>query len=312
MKPKVIITAYAHPMLARELEQRGYAVDVQEKIDYGALSEVISEYTGIIVSTRIEIDAALLAKASSLKWIGRLGSGMEIIDVAYATAKQIICLSSPEGNRNAVAEHCLGMLLSLMHCITQSRDEVRDRKWRREPNRGYELYGRKVGIIGFGNTGSAFARLLSSFDVTILAHDKYHHGFGGGYIQEASLEEISAEADVISLHLPLTAETKYYADSHFFENLKRKPFFLNASRGSVVDPHALISALNDGRIAAAGIDVLENEDLTAYTEQEMAQLDNLSHRPNVIVTPHIAGYTHEALFKMSDVLIKKLDAAFSG
>ena len=132
MKPKVIITAYAHPMLARELEQRGYAVDVQEKIDYGALSEVISEYTGIIVSTRIEIDAALLAKASSLKWIGRLGSGMEIIDVAYATAKQIICLSSPEGNRNAVAEHCLGMLLSLMHCITQSRDEVRDRKWRRE------------------------------------------------------------------------------------------------------------------------------------------------------------------------------------
>lgn len=311
MKPKVIITAYAHPMLAKELEQRGYAVDVQENINYGRLSEVVSQYTGMIVSTRIEIDAALLANASSLKWIGRLGSGMEIIDVPFATSKQIICLSSPEGNCNAVAEHCLGMLLSLMHCITQSRDEVRERKWRREPNRGYELYGRKVGIIGFGNTGSAFARLLSSFGVTILGHDKYHHGFGGGHIEEVSLEEIAAHADVISLHLPLTPETKYYADTHFFENLKRKPFFLNASRGSVVNAHALIEALENGRIAAAGIDVLENEDLTTYTEREMAQLDNLSHRPNVIVTPHIAGYTHEALFKMSDVLIKKLDGAFS-
>ena len=311
MKPKVIITAYAHPMLARELEQRGYVVHVHEKINYDSLSEVVSEYTGMIVSTRIEIDAAMLAKASSLKWIGRLGSGMDIIDVAYATSKQIICLSSPEGNCNAVAEHCVGMLLSLMHCITQSRDELRDRKWRREPNRGYELSGRKVGIIGFGHTGNEFARLLLPFGVTVLAHDKYHHGFAGGHIEEASLEEISAHADVISLHLPLTAETNYYADSHFFENLKRKPFFLNTSRGSVVNTHALIAALDDGRIAAAGIDVLENEELTTYTEQEMAQLDNLSHRPNVIVTPHIAGYTHEALFKMSDVLIKKLDAALS-
>ena len=310
MKPKVIITAYEHTSMPGELERRGYDVYVNEKINYEQLSEVIDQYTGIVVSTRIQIDEALLKRATSLKWIGRLGSGMEIIDVDYAKSKQILCLSSPEGNRDAVAEHCLGMLLSLMHRIAHARDEVREGKWLREPNRGYELRGRKVGVIGFGNTGSSFASLLAPFGVTVLAHDKYRKDFAGGYVHEASLEEILDEAEVISFHLPLTAETTHYANDHFFNKLKKVPYFLNASRGGVVNTDALLLALDKGLIAAAGIDVLENEDLATYTDHERNRLNDLSHRSNVILTPHIAGYTHEALFKMSDVLIKKLDEAF--
>lgn len=295
--------------MPRELESRGYDVDVNEKITYQQLSELIDQYTGIVVSTRIQIDAALLEKATSLKWIGRLGSGMEIIDVDCARSKNILCLSSPEGNRDAVAEHCLGMLLSLMHRIAHSRDEVKEGKWLREPNRGYELRGRKVGIIGFGNTGTAFASLLAPFGVTVLAHDKYRKGFGGGHVQEGNLEEILDQAEVISFHLPLTEETTHYANDHFFNRLNKAPYFLNASRGGVVDTDALLLALDKGLIAAAGIDVLENEDLATYTDFERNRLNDLSHRSNVIVTPHIAGYTHEALYKMSAVLIKKLDEA---
>lgn len=309
MKPKVIITAFAHPSMSAELEGRGYQVDVNEKITYQQLSDVVDQYTGIVVSTRLQIDAALLDRASALKWIGRLGSGMEIIDVEHARSKKILCISSPEGNKDAVAEHCLGMLLALMHRMTQARDEVREGKWLREPNRGYELRGRKVGIIGYGNTGSAFASLLAPFGLTVLAHDKYRKGFGGGYVQEASLQEIQTHADAISFHLPLTEETTYYANHHFFKKLKKTPYFLNASRGGVVNTDALLDALDEGLIAAAGIDVLENEDLATYTEDERKRLDDLSHRSNVIVTPHIAGYTHEALYKMSAVIIKKLDKA---
>ncbi|MFN5422625.1 MAG: NAD(P)-dependent oxidoreductase [bacterium] len=312
MKPKVIITAYAHPSMPGELERRGYDVDVNEKITYQQLSEVIDQYTGIVVSTRLQIDAALIDKAKALKWIARLGSGMEIIDVEFARSKNIVCLSSPEGNKDAVAEHCLGMLLALMHRIAHAHDEVQEGKWLREPNRGYELGGRKVGIIGFGNTGTSFASLLAPFGVTVLAHDKYRKGFGGGYVQEASLDEIVTHADVISFHLPLSEETTHYANPHFFNKLKQAPYFLNASRGGVVDTDALLDALDKGLIAAAGIDVLENEDLATYTELERKRLNDLSHRPNVIVTPHIAGYTHEALYKMSAVLIKKLDEVFEG
>jgi D-3-phosphoglycerate dehydrogenase len=312
LKPKVIITAYAHPSMPGELERRGYDVDVNEKITYQQLSEVIDQYTGIVVSTRLQIDAALIDKAKALKWIARLGSGMEIIDVEFARSKNIVCLSSPEGNKDAVAEHCLGMLLALMHRIAHAHDEVQEGKWLREPNRGYELGGRKVGIIGFGNTGTSFASLLAPFGVTVLAHDKYRKGFGGGYVQEASLDEIVTHADVISFHLPLSEETTHYANPHFFNKLKQAPYFLNASRGGVVDTDALLDALDKGLIAAAGIDVLENEDLATYTELERKRLNDLSHRPNVIVTPHIAGYTHEALYKMSAVLIKKLDEVFEG
>ena len=305
--PKVMITAQAHPCLKEGLEQRGYQVDILEKVSYQELKELIPGYEGLIVASRIQIDKAILAEAQSLKWIGRLGSGMEIIDVEQANAQHIVCMSSPDGNCASVGEHCLGMLLSLMHNISSSRDEVREGKWLREANRGFELAGKTVGIIGLGHTGSAFAQLLSPFGVRVLAHDKYKTGFSKGHIVESSIDEIKELADVISFHLPLNEETQHYANELFFSSLKRRPYFLNASRGGVVDTTALLQALDKGLVAAAGLDVLENEDLTSYSPEASEMLKSLLGRRNVIVTPHIAGSSHESLARLAQSLLKKLD-----
>jgi D-3-phosphoglycerate dehydrogenase len=312
LKPKVIITAYAHPCLQEDLIQRGFDVDVREKIGYDELLDQIHLYHGLVVTTRIKVDQQLLDAASQLQWIGRLGSGMEIIDVDYAAQKNILCISSPEGNKDAVAEQCLGVLLSMMHNVFKAGLQVRVGKWLREENRGIELSGKTVGIIGYGNTGSAFAALLAPFGVKVLAHDKYKTGFQKNHIQEASLGELLKEADVISFHLPLNRETHYFANIDFFQSLQKPVFLLNASRGKIVNTQALTHALDEGRVIAAGLDVIENENLKSYTEEELQDFLNLANRGNVWITPHIAGYSKEALEKMAKVLIFKLDEAGMG
>jgi D-3-phosphoglycerate dehydrogenase len=302
----IIITAKANDFLINTLKQKGYDVVYAPEISYEELSSRIENVTGLVVTTRIKIDQPIIDKAKKLKWIGRLGSGMELIDTGYAAEKNIICVSSPEGNRNAVGEQAVGMLLNLMNNISKSSNEVKEGLWMREQNRGVELSGKIVGIVGFGNTGGAFAKLLSSFDVSILAYDKYKFGFGSVAIKEANMEQLCRYADVISFHLPLNEETFHFANDNFFKSLQQKPFILNTSRGAIIDTCSLITALKNNTIAGVGLDVLENEKIDSLTKDEAEQFRFLNSQKNVLITPHIAGYSKEASYKMSKVLLEKL------
>ena len=309
IKPIVIISAPAPPELEAELDKY-FEVDYDPAITYDRLFEKIKNAEGLIVTTRMSIDANLIDAAQKLKWIGRMGSGMELIDAQYARAKGIEVVSSPEGNRNAVAEHALGMTLSLLHRIQSSAQEVKMGQWNRVSNRGTELKGKTVGIIGYGNTGSQFAKLLAPFEVVVMAHDINKHDFARDYIKEATPDQIQRYADIISFHVPLDETTEGMANHEFFEGLQQQPLILNTSRGKVVELDALKNALMAGRISGAALDVLPNEAPATYSNEEKELMNWFYYQPNVLITPHIAGYSAESYIKMGQVVVDKLKHLF--
>ena len=306
-KGKVLIAAPVHAVLTYWLSISGYECVFYENIKQADAYKLIKDCIGVITSTRLQLDRKLIDAAPQLEWIGRMGSGMEVVDVEYATARKIACYSSPEGNSNAVGEHALGMLLSLVHRINWANSEMKQGIWRRDENRGMELEGKTVGIIGYGHTGQAFAKKLTGFDMRVLAYDKHYPKLGSDNVVKCKdLEPIFEEADIISFHVPLQEDTMHYFNDVFLSKM-HKPFILiNTSRGPVVDTAVLLKGMRHGKVSGACLDVFEEEPLTAMNKHARTMLNELMDLPNTVVTPHIAGYTFESLYKMSKVLLDKI------
>jgi D-3-phosphoglycerate dehydrogenase / 2-oxoglutarate reductase len=320
---KILFIDSAHPSLKIELESNGITWDEDFTSPKSEIENKISSYNGIILRSRFNIDRLFIDKLSlplgggnkgRVLFIARLGAGMEHIDVAYAESKGLQCISSPEGNRNAVAEHALGMLLTLLNNIAKANAEVKVGQWLREANRGTELEGKTVGIYGYGNTGTAFAKLLRGFEVKVMVFDKYKNGFGNEFVKESSPDEIFSEADILSIHLPLTDETKCLVSDSFLNSFKKNIYLINTSRGPIVNTNDLVSNLKNGKVLGACLDVLEYEEGSfelmqpKTTNQKPEALQYLLNNDKVILSPHIAGWSFESSEKMARILAEKIIA----
>jgi D-3-phosphoglycerate dehydrogenase len=294
--------------LEEELTRHGFVCENDYSGSYDEIKTKLSDYHGLVIRSRIPVDKAFLESGTNLKFIARSGAGLENIDLAAAKENGITVYNSPEGNMDAVGEHAIGMLLSLFNYLNKADREVRAGIWDREGNRGLELAGRTVGIIGFGHMGSAFAKKLSGFDCRIMAYDKYKTDYAPTYVEEVSLETVKAESDVISIHLPLSQETDHYIDRAFIRSCQKPFFLLNTARGRHVVIADLLAGLNDGHVLGAGLDVLEFEkksfDLTYHEMPESFR--QLAENERVILSPHVAGWTRESYVKLSKFLADKI------
>lgn len=311
---KVLLLDANHHILEQRLADAGFRCDYFDELTLPHLKHIIGEYSGIIVRSRFRLDKDVLTLAKKLAFIGRVGAGMEGIDVDYCKSHGIRCFNAPEGNRNAVGEHAMGMLLVLMNRLLIADHEVRKGIWRREENRGIELEGRTVGIIGYGNTGGAFAKKLSGFDCTVLVYDKYKSGFSDNFVTECNMERIFSEADVLSLHVPLTDETRSLVDKDYFSKFEKNIILINTSRGHCVHTSNLVDALQSGKVTGAALDVLEYEKLSFENllDDELPDAFRaLIASDKVILSPHIAGWTHESKKKLAEVIADKILAEFS-
>ena len=308
MTKKVLITDDVHENLIFGLQKCGFLVDYKPDISLAEVHDNITPYTGLVINSKVKVDKVMLDNASNLRFIARLGSGLDIIDLEYAAVKGVTVLSAPEGNCNAVAEHALGMLLALCNNLCRADAEVRKKLWHREKNRGIELMQRTIGIIGYGHTGSAFAQKLSSLCQTILVYDKYkeHYANAMRCIHETDLNTIQHQADIISLHLPLTDETYHLVNCDFIAACKPGVMLVNTSRGHVIDTPALLDGLESGHIGGACLDVFENEKTATFSPQEEQLYERLYQRSDVILSPHIAGWTVESKQRIADVLLAKI------
>ena len=306
---KVLIFESVYPPLIEGLEALGIEVHHKIGITISELVDIIHEYDGLIVRSKFYIDKQVIDYAINLKFIARFGAGMDNIDEKYALENGITCLNAPEGNRNAVGEHVLGMILSLFNNMFRAQNQIIAGKWIREWNRGVELSGKTVGIIGYGNMGSSVAEHLSGFNVNTIAYDKYKTGFSNQYVTECSLNELFENTDVLSLHVPLTDETANMVNTAFIQRFKKNIFIINSARGKIVNTEDLYNSLTAGKVLGAALDVLEWEEkifevMMKYGSKSL--IEDLLKLDNVILTPHIAGWTHESNQKMCDVLIDKI------
>jgi D-3-phosphoglycerate dehydrogenase len=295
--------------LTEGLVALGYACDYLPNISPEETFGMIAGYEGLIINSKILVDRRFLDQAVKLRFVGRLGSGMEIVDQVYAAQKGVVVLSSPEGNRNAVAEQALGMLLALSNNLIRGDKEVRCNVWARESNRGFELKGRTLGIVGFGHTGSQLARKLQGMEMRVLAYDRYKpSGYAAAmsWVEEVGIEHLQESADIISLHLPLTAETKHLIDHSFLQRCKKGLILINTSRGKCVNTVDLVAALESGTMAGACLDVFENEKPATFTEEEHRIYDRLHALENVVFSPHVAGWTHESKRQLAAILLEKI------
>ncbi len=309
MKPKVIFIDSVHPVLFEKLEQAGYECDWKNELNREFIITILKNYEGAVIRSKFKFDLEVFDAAPNLKWIARSGAGMENIDVAEAKKRGISCFNSPEGNRDAVAEHCIGMLLSLFNQLNKADREVREGKWLREENRGVELKGKKVGILGYGFMGKAFAERLQGFGVKTIAYDKYKSDFSDALVKEVTLEQLFEETEILSIHLPLTEETNRIVNHTFLNKFKHSIYLINTARGKNLVTSDLVDGLKSGKILGACLDVLEYEK-TSFESLNAAELPEafqyLRKSSKVILSPHVAGWTKESYFKLSEVLANKI------
>jgi D-3-phosphoglycerate dehydrogenase len=305
----VLFIDSVHPILEEKLTQAGFLCQRHFKSSFEDLQNILPQAYGLVIRSRFTIDEDFLAFCPNVQFIARSGSGLENIDVKLCQSLNIRLYNSPEGNRNAVAEHALGMLLGLMNKLNKAHQEVRHGVWDREGNRGEELDGKTIGIIGYGNNGAAFAKKLRGFDVRVLAYDKYKSGFGDYQVQECTLEALQEQADILSFHVPQNKETKHFFNNEFLGQMAKPFYLLNLSRGKVVSTAALVEGLKSGQIKGAGLDVLEYEQKSfeSFFDQEIpSDFQYLVSAENVCLTPHVGGWTTESYVKLSSVLADKI------
>ena len=302
---RILIADRTHEVLEDKLREAGFVVSVEPDHDYESLVAAAQGCVGLVVRSKVIIDSKFIDRVSSLSCIGRVGAGMETIDVEYAESKGISCLNSPEGNRDAVGEHAVGLLLALLDNIARADAEVRQGLWRREANRGLELGNLTVGIIGYGNMGQSFAKRLSGFGCRVVIYDKYK--------EIGTLEEVQREADVVSFHVPLTDETHHYLDTGFIEAMAKPFFVVNTARGAVVDTEALVQGMENGKVRGAALDVLEYENMQADGLGDVpVSMQYLMQSPLTVLTPHVAGWTVESKYKLAAVLADKMIKTLKG
>ncbi|AWV96998.1 NAD(P)-dependent oxidoreductase [Arcticibacterium luteifluviistationis] len=303
---RILIVDEMHPSIVEMPKALGLDVDYFPNIAFEEVLERVGDYDGLIIRSKFSINSEFLSYASKLKFIGRAGAGLDLIDLHACKKAGVTVFGANEANKVAVAEHLIGMLLSLLHKINTGSREVKKGQWNREANRGEELFGKTVGIIGYGNNGQATAERLAAFGCKILANDRYKYGFGTHIIKECELSEIYEKADIVSLHIPLTKETDKWVNADFFDKFQKPIIFCNIARGEIVELKDLVTAMKSGKVKGACLDVLENEKLKTLSEEQKASFDYLASQNNAILTPHVAGWSTESYVKINEVLRDKI------